>query len=119
MPTYKSYLAGFILSLLLTAAAFWPVALHVQSHHLAFSHQTLTYYVLVLAVIELFVQLFFFLHLNQKGPDRAFNLMVLLSTAGIILIVVVGSLWIMKHLNYNMTPAQMNQYLLHEEGMRK
>ena len=37
---------------------------------------------------------------------------------GIILIVVVGSIWIMDHLNYNMmaSPADMNTYIQSQDG---
>jgi len=75
--------------------------------------------IFVLAVIQLFVQMVFFLHLLSKSSDRNYNLAVLTSTVSIILIVVIGSLWIMRHLNYNMTPDQMNDYMLKTEGVGK
>ena len=59
------------------------------------------------------VQLVFFLHLDEESGPRyklaAFGFMAL-----ILLIVVVGSLWIMQHLNYNMThmsPQDKNDYM--------
>lgn len=119
MPKFKSYLIGFLFSLLLTWLMFWPVYLHTQSGHLSFTHESLMIYLVILAVCQLLAQLYFFLHLGEKGPDRGANLTVMLSTLGIIVILVAGSLWIMRHLNYNMSPSQMNQYLMHEENLVK
>jgi hypothetical protein len=33
--------------------------------------------------------------------------------------VVVGSIWIMHHLNYNMMPTQMDSFLIQDEGFGK
>lgn len=106
MPTYKSYITGFILSIALTLAAYFAVVKNLPNALLI---------ILLLAIVQLFVQLIFFLHLN-KGSDRGWNLVVLLSTASIILILVVGSLWIMNHLNYNMTPQDINNYMSNQGG---
>jgi cytochrome o ubiquinol oxidase operon protein cyoD len=74
--------------------------------------------VLSFAVMQLFVQLIFFLHLGfEKGPK--WNLVFFVSTVGIILIIVLGTLWIMYHLNYNMMPKQMEEYLLWKEGIHR
>jgi len=34
----------------------------------------------------------------------------------VVMILVGGSLWIMKNLNYRMTPEQMNQYMIDQNG---
>jgi cytochrome o ubiquinol oxidase operon protein cyoD len=109
MPTLKSYTTGFIFSVILTLAAYFAVVNNV-SNWLAI--------ILVLAVLQVFIQLIFFLHIN-KGSDRGLNGMVFISTISIILILVIGSLWIMNHLNYNMTPGDMNASMMHMEGMQK
>ena len=109
MPTLKSYITGFILSVALTLAAVFIV----QNSSVNRTHTLV--YILTLAIVQMFVQLFFFLHLN-KGSDRKWNIAVFISAASIILILVVGSVWIMNHLNYNMTPNQMNSYLIKTEG---
>ena len=110
--TFKSYLIGFILSIVLTLAAYFAVIAHVLSNG------ALIVAIIVLAVVQLMVQLFYFLHLGQESNPR-WNLVFFISTAGIVLLVVVGSLWIMNHLNYNMTPDQMNVYMMKSEGMQK
>ena len=110
----KSYILGFIFSLLLTSVAYFLVHEHVTTHHQAFSHEMLTYTVLTLAVVQLVVQLILFLHLADESGPR-WNLAFLISTIGIVLLVIVGAMWIMHHLNYNMTPTEVNKYI-QEQG---
>lgn len=113
---FKKYITGFILSVVLTLAAFL-VVLRPGLFNLASGGVIVT--ILTLAVSQALVQLFFFLHLGEeKGPR--WNLAVLLSTLGIILLVVVGSLWIMSNLNYNMmsmSPSDMNTYMLNQGSL--
>lgn len=116
--TLRSYTIGFILSLLLTFAAYIPVVMHQNSRHEIFNHQFLIFFVAFLAVLQLIVQLLFFLHLLQEKKPN-WNFIFFISTISLVLIVVVGSIWIMNHLNYNMTPSQMNNYLIKDEGIQK
>lgn len=110
-----SYVTGFVLSLSLTLAAAWLVVVHTTSG--AFSVDVTIGGILVLAVAQLFVQLIFFMHITEETGPR-FRLVVLLSTVGIIFIVITGSIWIMNHLNYNMmaSPAEMNSYIQSQDG---
>ena len=104
---------GFIFSLLLTLAAFFLVI-----KQLLFGWDLIL--VLVgLALIQLWVQIIFFVHLDQeKGPR--WNLAVVLSTIATILILVAGSLVIMNNLNYrHMSPGEVDQYMLHQENFQK
>jgi|SRR5579859_5594901 len=110
--TLTSYSVGFICSILLTLAAYFMVVNH------SLSDAALVACILALAVLQLFIQLLFFLHMG-KEPKPYWNLTVFIAFVGIILIVVTGSLWIMYHLNYNMTPTDMNSYMLKEEGIQK
>ncbi len=114
MKLFKSYLIGFVISIILTLAAFVPVFQHAQSAHQAFSHQFLIYWIVIIAIIQALIQLLFFLHLRQASPSSK---VILFSTVSIILILVIGSIWIMGHLNYNMTPSDMNNYLMQAEGI--
>ena len=109
MTTYKSYITGFILSLAFTLAAYFAVVNHFPNALII---------ILFLAIAQLVIQLLFFLHVGQEQGPR-WNLAVLLSTLGVVLIVVIGSLWIMNHLNYNMTPMEMDQDLMHMENIYK
>lgn len=90
--TFKAYVIGFIASLLLTAASFLLVITK------SISGKFLIYTIAVLALIQAIVQLLFFLHLGQEEKPRwetvTFFFMVL-----VLLIVVLGSLWIMADLD--------------------
>jgi cytochrome o ubiquinol oxidase operon protein cyoD len=101
----RTYVIGFVLSLLLTAEAYQMVVSHT------FSPSKLIIIVLVLAVVQLVVQLFFFLHLDRMARSP-WNIIILLFMGIVVSILVFGSLWIMQNLNYHMqTPAQINQYM--------
>ncbi|RJK65762.1 cytochrome o ubiquinol oxidase subunit IV [Serratia marcescens] len=91
----KSYLIGFILSIILTVIPFAMVMNGTASH------STILAVVVGMAVIQVIVHLVYFLHMNTSSEER-WNLVALLFTAMIIGIVVVGSLWIMYNLNINM-----------------
>lgn len=111
-----SYFNGFLISLFLTIVAYIATVLHINSGHGVIPHDIIIALVLCLAVLQLFVQLILFLHLgSEKGSQ--WNLVFFISTASIIILVVLGSLWIMYHLNYNMMPRQMEEYLIWNEGM--
>jgi len=112
--TLKSYAIGFALSVVLTLAAFF-IVLYPAYFHMGYG--AIVPSIIILAIIQLLVQLIFFMHLaNETGPR--WKLAVLISTVGIVLIVVVGSIWIMNHLNYNMmaSPSQMNAYIQSQDG---
>ncbi|MBJ3814807.1 cytochrome o ubiquinol oxidase subunit IV [Shimwellia pseudoproteus] len=91
----KTYMTGFILSIILTVIPFWMVMNGTASHAAILGT------VLVTAVVQIFVHLVCFLHMNTSSEER-WNLTAFIFTAIIIAIVVVGSIWIMWNLNYNM-----------------
>lgn len=105
----RTYTTGFISSIVLTLAAYLLVSRKV------FSGWGLVYAIIGLAVVQLFAQLFFFLHLG-RGPNRKWNIVTLVLMLIIVFIVVAGSLWIMHNLNYHMTPQQMNLYMRQQDG---
>ena len=111
----KSYIIGFILSIFLTACAFIVTAIHVYSAHETISHEVLIPAIITFALVQMLVQLAFFLHLVYEKNPR-WNTIFFFGTLSVIFIVVVGSIWIMNHLNYNMTPAQMEQYTQSQDG---
>ena len=91
----RSYVIGFVLSLVLTLIPYYFVVKNM------FTAQSLVGMVVVFGVLQLFVQAVFFLHLHPKSRPR-WNMIVFLYTLLIIAFLVVGSLWIMYNLNYNM-----------------
>lgn len=93
--THKSYATGFILSVVLTLISFYLVSSG------ALPKADLYITVGVLALIQLFVQLVFFLHLSTHSK-ASWNLLSFLFTLVMVLIFVLGTLWIMYHLYENM-----------------
>lgn len=108
---YISYIVGFVLSIIATVLAYLIVVNHV------WPMQTLIYVILGIAVLQLIVQAVFFLHI---GRGSHWKFVTFLFTIMVLLIVVVGTLWIMHNLNYNMmrmTPEQMQLYMQQNEGI--
>lgn len=103
----KNLVIGFILSLMLTIAAY----LAVTNAGDGLSNRTLICMIVGLALTQLLVQLLFFLHLGREEKPRL-NLIVFAFMLVVVGIVAGGSLWIMHNLNYHMMPEEMNQYML-------
>ena len=61
---------------------------------------------LVFAVAQMGIHLVFFLHITT-GPDNTNNVLALAFGVLIVVFIIVGSLWIMSHLNHNMSPDDM------------
>ena len=59
----------------------------------------------VLAIAQMGVHLVFFLHITT-GPDNTNNVLALAFGVLIVLLVVVGSAWIMTNLNDNLMPSR-------------
>ena len=91
----KTYMVGFILSIILTGIPFWMVMEGSASHALILG------VILVSAVVQIMVHLVCFLHMNTSSSER-WNVVALAFTVLIIAILVVGSIWIMWNLNLNM-----------------
>lgn len=107
-----TYTVGFVLSILLTLAAYSSV---VNRTH---PDSTLIGIIVGLAVTQLLVQLVFFLHLGRESKPR-WKLMIFLWMLLIVGIVVGGSLWIMQNLDYNMMPQDMDTRMIEEEGIAR
>lgn len=113
----KSYVSGFIISLLLTLTAFALVAQHIDSSQDALSDNVLIPVVIGLAIIQLIVQLVFFLHLGREKKPR-FNLTAFLFMLLVVVLLVGGSLWIMANLDYHgMHDKNIENHIIHDEGM--
>jgi cytochrome o ubiquinol oxidase operon protein cyoD len=109
--TMTSYVVGFILSLVFTAIPYYLVV------NKTVTGNTLLATILTFAVLQMAVQIFFFLHLG-RGPKPLYNVVFFASTVGIIMVVVLGSIFIMDHLNYNMTtPKATTTKLAQDEGI--
>ena len=107
-----TYVSGFALSLALTAAAYLAAAHHILSA------LPLVIVLLSLAGVQFIVQIVCFLHLDRASASRE-RLIALIAIMAIVLILVVGSLWIMSHLNARMMadPGAMQQYMDSQSGL--
>ena len=108
-----SYISGFLLSLIFTLIPYIIVTKHL------FEISALITATIVFAVAQLFVQLYFFLHLGHESKPR-WNLMAFLFTVVTVVTIVLGSLWIMNNLNYNMSKSQnIDSYIQDQENIHK
>lgn len=88
----RRYVLGFVLSVVLTLAAYYVVVWHLIGALPV---------ILALGFVQTLVQLVLFLHLGDEEKPRL-NLTVFLFMLMVLVIIVVGSMWIMYHLNYNL-----------------
>jgi cytochrome o ubiquinol oxidase subunit IV len=91
----KSYLTGFVLSLILTAIPFALVMSGTVS-----SSATLAG-IFIAGIVQILVHLHYFLHLDTSSAAR-WNVLAMIFTLLIMILFVGGTLWIMYTLNYRM-----------------
>ena len=98
-PAIRGYLIGFALAALLTCVSFFitrSTLVWQPSIPIALS---------VLAVAQMGVHLVFFLHITS-GPDNVNNVMALAFGLLIVLLLVLGSLWIMSRGDHRPVPME-------------
>lgn len=99
----RGYALGLALASLLTAASFY-----FARSHLVWG-PSIPMLLVVLAIAQMGVHLVFFLHITT-GPDNTNNVLALAFGVLIVGLVVLGSIWIMGHLNHHdMSPQEMMQ----------
>ncbi|MCG2608310.1 MULTISPECIES: cytochrome o ubiquinol oxidase subunit IV [unclassified Acinetobacter] len=91
----KQYTVGFILSIVLTIIPFGMVMAG------GFDRGILITVIAITAVAQILVQLIYFLHMNSSSEQR-WNVIAFVYTILTIAILLVGSVWIMNYLHYNM-----------------
>lgn len=75
------------------------------------------YVVMAIAVVQLIVQVIYFLHI---GRGSKWKLRTFIFTLIVVIIIVAGSVWIMENLNYNMmdmSPHEQQKYMNEHEGL--
>jgi cytochrome o ubiquinol oxidase operon protein cyoD len=97
----QGYLIGFGLSVVLTAIPFWLVMAHVIP-----SAQGTAIAVIGFGAAQILVHMIFFLHMNTKS-EGGWNMLALLFTIVFVGLTLVGSMWVMYHLNANMMPMSV------------
>ena len=91
----KQYTIGFILSVILTVIPFGMVMAG------GFSRGLLVAVIAITAVAQVLIQLVYFLHMNSSSEQR-WNVIAFVYTILTIAILLVGSVWIMNYLHFNM-----------------
>lgn len=91
----KAYVIGFVASVLLTAASFLLVISQLLSGY------AIIFALIGLAIVQAGVQLLFFLHVGQEAKPR-WETLVFWFMVVVLLIIALGSLWIMYDLNSRM-----------------
>jgi len=103
-----SYVIGLGLALLLTGISFWVASTS------SLWGPGVAVGLVVLAIAQMGVHLVFFLHITS-GPDNTNNVLALAFGVLIVFLVMVGTIWIMAHMNNNMgvSPELMNLQMQH------
>ncbi|KQW63596.1 cytochrome o ubiquinol oxidase subunit IV [Variovorax sp. Root411] len=100
--TFKGYMTGFVLAVILTAIPFWIVMGKVFD-----KPGTTALVILAFAVVQIVVHMVYFLHMDAKS-EGGWNMLALIFTLVLVVITLAGSLWVMYHMNTNMMPHSMH-----------
>jgi len=93
-----AYVIGLGLALLLTGISFWVASTGVLWG------PGVAVGLVVLAIAQMGIHLVFFLHITS-GPDNTNNVLALAFGVLIVFLVMIGTIWIMSHMNANMMPG--------------
>jgi cytochrome o ubiquinol oxidase operon protein cyoD len=97
--SFRSYMTGFGLSVVLTAIPFWLVMSGALGNN-----QLTGFVIMAFAVAQIVVHMIFFLHMNGTS-EGGWTMLALVFTVIVVVITLAGSLWVMYHLNTNMMPV--------------
>ena len=103
-----AYVIGLGLAVVLTGVSFWVASTS------ALWGPGVAVGLVVLAIAQMGVHLVFFLHITS-GPDNTNNVLALAFGVLIVFLVMIGTIWIMAHMNANMGPSPelMNLQMQH------
>lgn len=94
--SFRDYMVGFGLSVVLTIIPFWLVMGDVLD-----SANLTVFLIVAFGAVQMIVHMIYFLHLNTKS-EAGWVLISLAFTVMLVVITVAGSIWIMAHLDGNM-----------------
>ena len=103
-----AYVIGLALALILTGISFWVASTgSLWGPGVAVG-------LVVLAIAQMGIHLVFFLHITS-GPDNTNNVLALAFGVLIVFLVMIGTIWIMAHMNANMgmSPELTNLQMQH------
>ena len=93
-----SYIIGLALALILTGVSFWVASTS------SLWGPGVAVGLVVLAIAQMGIHLGFFLHITS-GPDNTNNVLALAFGVLIVFLVMIGTIWIMAHMDANMAPG--------------
>jgi cytochrome o ubiquinol oxidase operon protein cyoD len=93
----QSYVVGLGFALILTGVSFWVASTS------SLWGPGVAVGLVVLAIAQMGVHLVFFLHITS-GPDNTNNVLALAFGVLIVFLVMIGTIWIMGHMDANMMP---------------
>ncbi len=99
--SFREYMIGFWLSVVLTVIPFWLVLGDVLE-----SANLTIFIIIFFAIMQMIVHMIYFLHLNTKS-EAGWILISLAFTLMLVVIAISGSVWIMWHLDQNMMPLMI------------
>lgn len=103
--SYRSYMTGFLLSIILTAI---PFAIVMTG---GFESRAVTTVIVIgFAVVQIFVHMVYFLHMNSRS-NEGWTILSMIFTVTVVVIMLAGSLWVMYHLNTNMMPQMDHEQM--------
>jgi cytochrome o ubiquinol oxidase operon protein cyoD len=103
--SFKDYLIGFVLAAVLTAIPFWIVIYDVFRNP-----KVGAVVILIFAFVQIVVHMVYFLHMNTKS-EGGWTFLALLFTLTLVVITLVGSIWVMYHMDQNMMPMSPHEAL--------
>ena len=96
--SFRGYLTGFLLSVVLTAVPFWLVMGHVIA-----DSRVAALAVMAIGVVQIFVHMVYFLHMNSRS-EGGWTMLAMIFTVVLVVITLSGTIWVMYHMNSNMMP---------------
>ncbi|WP_338466402.1 cytochrome o ubiquinol oxidase subunit IV [Novosphingobium sp. ZN18A2] len=95
--SFGGYMTGFLLSVILTAIPFALVMTGTLDKNVTLI------LILAMAIVQIFVHMVYFLHMNMKVED-GWSMLALIFTVVFVVITLAGSMWVLYHMNDNMMP---------------
>lgn len=99
--SFREYIIGFGLSVVLTIIPFWLVLGDVLD-----SRGLTIFFIIAFGTVQMVVHMIYFLHLNTKS-EGSWILISLAFTVMLVVVAIAGSIWIMFHLDRNMMPMML------------
>jgi cytochrome o ubiquinol oxidase operon protein cyoD len=101
--TLRGYMTGFALAVVLTAVPFWLVMGDVLG-----DNSTTGIVIMALAAVQIVVHMVYFLHMNTKS-EGGWTFISLVFTLTLVVVTLVGSIWVMYHMDQNMMPMSPHE----------